>query len=122
MIGLTAMLGVSSWAWAESASVLLEKGIFNEETKGDLDAAIKIYQQIVDDAKANRKYIAEAHYRLGMCHLKKGQEAQAAECFQKVASLFPDQKRLAAEAYKKLKEVYPAAGERLPGAAVPAGL
>jgi len=30
-------LAASAPAWAEPASVLLEKGIFNEETRGDLD-------------------------------------------------------------------------------------
>ncbi|MCP4378257.1 MAG: hypothetical protein GY794_19035, partial [bacterium] len=55
---------------AESPAMLLEKGIFAEETKGDVDAAIKIYKQITDDAKANRKYVAQAMYRLGVCYMK----------------------------------------------------
>ena len=41
--GLAAVLVFSSAAWAESASVLLEKGIYNEQTKGDLDAAIEVF-------------------------------------------------------------------------------
>ena len=54
---------------ADSPSELLEKGIFSEETKGDLDEAIKIYRQILADAKANRGFVAQAQYRLGQCLL-----------------------------------------------------
>jgi len=87
-------LGICSAAWAESASVLLEKGIYTEETVGDLDGAIKIYQQIVTEASANRKYIAEAHYRLGMCYLKKGQEQEAVAAFEELMARFPEEKEL----------------------------
>jgi len=108
------VLGASAPAAAESASVLLEKGIFKEQTAGDLDAAIKIYRQIIDDAEANRKLVAQAHYRLGTCLLKKGDKKQAAACFQKVVSQFHDQKQLAADAGKQLAEIYPGTAERLP--------
>lgn len=36
-------------SFADSPSELLKKGIFSEETKGDLDEAIKIYKQILAD-------------------------------------------------------------------------
>ena len=45
-------------------SDLLEKGIYAEETKGDLEQAIQIYGQIVDNDPANRKIVAQAYYRL----------------------------------------------------------
>ncbi len=57
-------------ASASSTAELLEKAIFTEETVGDLKAAIKIYEQIVAQAEANRSHVAQARYRLGMCHLK----------------------------------------------------
>jgi len=41
-------------ASAASPSELLEKGIYTEETKGDIDGAIAIYQQIADEAKTGR--------------------------------------------------------------------
>ena len=86
---------------AESASVLLEKGIFAEETKGDLDEAINIYNQIVGDAEAGRIHVAEALYRLGNCHLRKKQQARAVEAFRQLVSQFPDQKELT----RRAKEV-----------------
>jgi len=41
-------------AVAQPTSELLEKAIFAEETAGNLDEAIGIYKQILDDAQANR--------------------------------------------------------------------
>ena len=67
--------------WAESASVLLEKAIYSEETVGDLDAAIQLYQKTIQEAEANRPCAAEAYYRLGMCHMKKGQTEPAQNAF-----------------------------------------
>ena len=90
---------------APSSAVLLEKGIYTEETVGDLDAAIKLYQQIVNDAKANRQYGAQAQYRLAMCYLKKKQSAAALQALQAVVADFADQKELVAQAAKKIGEV-----------------
>jgi hypothetical protein len=52
------LLAASPGVAAQSASQLLEKGIYAEETVGDLDGAIKIYKQIVAEAKANREFAA----------------------------------------------------------------
>ena len=73
-------------ALAKPASVLLQEGLYAEETEGDLDAAIKVYEQIVKDNAAQRPYVGKAMYRLGMCYLKKGQKQQALETFQKQTS------------------------------------
>jgi tetratricopeptide (TPR) repeat protein len=85
-----------------SPAVMLEKGIYTEETVGDLDAAIKIYQQIVEDAKAARKYAAQAQYRLGMCYLKKRQSTKAVNCFNELIAAFSDQKELVAKAREQI--------------------
>jgi hypothetical protein len=39
-------------AGPESPTVLLEKGIYLEETAGDIEGAMKLYQQVADQAKA----------------------------------------------------------------------
>ena len=101
-IALGFALGITSTARPESASVMLEKAIYAEETTGDLNAAMKLYRQIVDDAKANRPSVAEAHYRLGMCLLKKGDKAEAAAQLKQVVSQFADQKSIFAKAKKAL--------------------
>lgn len=93
-------VATTSAALAQPASELLEKGIFTEETVGDLDKAIGIYQQILDDAESNRKLAASAQFRLATCYLKKGQDTQATEAFEALITNYPDQKELIAQARK----------------------
>ena len=96
------VLASSPCARAQTASELLEKGIFAEETVGDLDAAIKIYVQITASAEKNRPFAAQAQYRLGMCYLKKGQKQEAANAFRKLIAQFPMQTDLIAQAKVQL--------------------
>ncbi len=104
---------------AESPAQLLEKGIYQEETEGNLDAAIKIYRQIVTDAKETEVLAAEAQFRLGQCLLKQGKESEAVAAFQSLIEDFPNQKEVVAKAKKHLPdqiELLPAPwtdGERL---------
>ena len=99
---VTFVMVLASTAIAEPASELLEKAIFTEETVGDLDAAIGIYKQILDDAQVNRNLAARAQYLLAKCYLKKGQDAEATEAFEKLIENYPDQKELIAEARKHM--------------------
>ena len=46
VIWLISILIFSSSILAENISTLLEEGIYAEETKGDLDEAMSIYQKI----------------------------------------------------------------------------
>ena len=90
---------------AQTMSDLLEQAIFKEETVGDLDAAIKIYEQIVAEAKANRSYAAQAQYRLGMCYLKQGRKDHSAAAFRKLIEQFPKQRELVAQARGRLSKL-----------------
>lgn len=94
-------------AATEPASVLLQEGLYAEEIKGDLDAAIKIYEKIVAQAEKAEPAAAQATFRIGMCLLKKGDKAGAAEYFQQVVSNYPTQKILAKNATEQLKKVKP---------------
>jgi hypothetical protein len=87
----------ASAAGSESPTVLLEKGIYQEETVGDIDAAMKIYQQIGDQAKSVRGAAAQALYRLGGCYLKKKQNLEAMRVFNALLASYPDEKDLAAK-------------------------
>src|SRR5713226_4879277 len=81
---LAVAFGASAAAQAPTTSELLQKGIYLQETVGDLDAAIKIYRQIIQMAQQSRANAAEAEYRLGVCLQKKGQHAESAGTFQKL--------------------------------------
>jgi Tol biopolymer transport system component len=81
---------------------LLEKAIFTEETVGDLDRAIELYEEIVSRTEANRTYGAQAQFRLGMCQLKKGNEDKAVAALQKLVADFPRQAELVEQARARL--------------------
>jgi len=83
---------------AQSSSELLQKGIYLQETVGDIDGAIKIYKQIAQTAQESRANAAQAQFRLGVCLEKKGQQAEAARVFQKVVTDYPEQTGLVTRA------------------------
>lgn len=87
---------------AASAAELLEKGIYTEETKGDIDGAIAIYQQIAAESKATRALAAQAQLRLGQCYLKKNRTADANAALEQLIREFPTEKELVAAARKLL--------------------
>lgn len=85
---------------AQSVATLLEKGIYEEETAGNLDGAIAIYTQIVAQADAARPQVAQATYRLGLCQIKQGNQAEGLATLEKLISTFPEQETLVAQARK----------------------
>lgn len=103
----TAAMAVAATAAAKPASEpvseLLEKAIYKEESAGDLDAAIQIYQQIIQQAEANRHAVAQAHYRLGMCLIKKGDKEKGQEILAKLAEGYPEEKDLVKKAHEQLQ-------------------
>src|SRR5664279_580009 len=102
LFAITSLLTTAQLASAASPSELLEQGIYSEETKGDVDAALKLYQQVVTEAKAGQAVAAQAQYRLGVCFYKKKNYAGAASAFEKLVRDYPDQKDLIALANKYL--------------------
>jgi len=88
------LLAVSLFVWdvqAKPASVQLQDGLYAEEIDGDLDAAMKIYEQIIAEKGADEQTVAQAMYRLGTCQLKKKDEQQARATFEKLVAQFPGQ-------------------------------
>ena len=81
---------------AAAAAELLEKGIYLEETRGELLAASEVYKQIVDDAGAPRSLAAQAQLRLGMCELKLGNKRKAISVLERLTQEFPDREQLMA--------------------------
>lgn len=98
-------------AWAQetdtqtSPSLLLEKGIYQEQTVGDLDAAIKCYQQVIDKIKSDRNVAAQAQYRLIQCYLKKNDQTQARKALDELLNTYPDQKELIKDARKQFPDL-----------------
>lgn len=107
IIFLLAVGLLASPAPAKPAGVLLQEGLYAEEIEGNLNAAIKIYEQVIAEAKKVQRTAAHATYRIGMCYLKKGEKANAAIQFSNLVSKFPDQKALIAKAQRQLAKLRP---------------
>src|SRR5262245_48234620 len=101
-ITLASLFSAGQLLRAASLPELLEKGIYSEETKGDLDAAVKLYEQIVAEGKDSQALAAQAQYRLGVCYYKKKNYADATAAFEKLAKDYPDQKELVVMAQEYL--------------------
>ncbi len=106
-LSLIAGLLPAAQAAAASPSELLEQAIYSEETKGDVDAAMKLYRQVVAEAKAGQAVAAQAQYRLGVCSYKKKNYSEANQAFEKLIADYPDQKNLIALANKYLAGAVP---------------
>lgn len=93
---------------AKSATILLQEGIYAEETEGDLEKAISLYEQVLEQYKDVERLAARATYQLGMCYLKKGDKEKAAEYFDEVASYYSEQISVVKKAQKQLDKIVPA--------------
>jgi hypothetical protein len=90
---------------ADSPSVLLQKAIYAEETEGNVDAAIRIYEQIATEAATNRSVLAQAQYRLAVCYQKKGNKDQAIKLLNELVQQFPGDAALLQKAKTSLTEM-----------------
>ncbi|MHC4752945.1 MAG: tetratricopeptide repeat protein [Planctomycetota bacterium] len=104
IIFLLAVVLPASVALSQSASVLLQEGLHAEQIKGDLDAAIKVYERVLKDFPRNRPVAAKALLHIGLCYEKLGkQEAQKA--YQRIVQEFSDQQKIVAEARTRLSRL-----------------
>ncbi len=87
-----------------SIAELMELGIYSEETKGDIDAAMQVYQQILADTQATKSLAAQALFRLALCHDKKGDLAAATAACEKLIQDYPAEKDLVAAASEYLTD------------------
>ncbi len=106
---LLALAGCVHLAQAEpgskpSISELMELGVYSEETKGDLDAAMQLYQQVIADAHTSRSLAAQALFRLAICHDKKADLAAATAAFETLIHDYPNEKDLVAAASEYLAD------------------
>ncbi|MBN2589094.1 MAG: tetratricopeptide repeat protein [Sedimentisphaerales bacterium] len=102
-------------ASTKQASVLLQEALYAEEIEGDINTAIKIYQQIIDDDSAQENYVAQALYRQGMCYMKVQNENQAKGNFTRLVTNFSDQTNI----IEKVKPLLEDIGNADPAALMP---
>src|SRR5215469_14286245 len=90
LIGFLGLLLAAIPARAQTTSELLQKGIYAQETEGNLDNAILIYRQIVNSAPSQRDVAAQAQYRLAQAQLQKGNLTEASREFERLARDYAD--------------------------------
>lgn len=88
-------------ATRESPAVVLERGIYQEETAGNLEAAANVYRQIIDESLAARSITAEALSRLTLVEQRRRQYAEAAAAMAQLKKEYPEQKEWIAKTEKQ---------------------
>ena len=58
----------------QTSGQLFEKALYTEEVKGELQNAIDLYQQILENYPENRQVTAKALYQMRMCYEKLGSQ------------------------------------------------
>ena len=102
LLAVAMLVVLAAPAAAATPSELLQKAIYTEETVGDLDAAMKLYEQVIAEGKSAQEAAAQAQFRLALCLEKKGRDAEAQAAFEAVIENFPNAKELVAQARKHL--------------------
>jgi len=106
-LSISTLLTAAPAIWAQSASDLMEQGVYSEETKGDLTGAVQLYQKVIAQAKEDRELAARAQYHLGVCFYKQNDFTDADTAFCAVVKDYSDQKDIAALARKYLAAAHP---------------
>lgn len=88
----------------QTAGQLFEKAIYMEEATGDLDKAIDLFQQILEEFPDNRELAAKSTLHLGICYEKQGLK-KARGTYQDVINNYPDRQGEVALAKERLNRL-----------------
>ncbi|MCJ7580868.1 MAG: tetratricopeptide repeat protein [Candidatus Aminicenantes bacterium] len=98
----------------QSVDELYESAVFEKESEGDLEAAIKLFQEIISRFPESRKVAAKAQLQIGMCYEMLGlKEAQKA--YKDVVTNYPEQAEAVRMAREKLSRLQQALTLSKPG-------
>ncbi len=108
------MLVLASSGYAQqSAGVLFQSGLSQEQVKGDLDAAIKVYERIIINFPKNRPVVAKALLHIGLCYEKLGKQ-EAQKTYRHLIKEFADQPEAVSRARARLAALGQQEGEEGP--------
>ncbi len=86
-------LGIAALAatlFAQTAAEQLQKGIFAQDTAGDLDGAIAVYREVLKSPQTPRSVAATAQFRLSTALALKGDTEGAAREYREFTAKFSD--------------------------------
>ena len=107
-IFLSCVLLSASSLLASSVEETYQAALMQEKGEGNLEEAIRLYQQVVEaheKGEGDEKMAARAHLRLGVCQEKLGL-AQARQTYEAVRDKYPDQPQVRAEATRRLRSTH----------------
>ncbi|MBE3140677.1 MAG: PD40 domain-containing protein, partial [Thermoplasmata archaeon] len=81
--------------------ILFEKAKFTMETKGDLNGAINLFNDIIKKYPKEREYAAKSQLYIGLCYEKLG-TAEARKAYESVVREYADQSEIVAQARVRL--------------------
>jgi tetratricopeptide (TPR) repeat protein len=84
----------------------IRKGIVEEDTNHNLNAAIQSYQTVVAQYDGDRQATATALFRIAECYRKLGKSTEAIAAYSRVVKDFADQARLAEQSRNQLTNTY----------------
>lgn len=85
----------------QSVEELYESAVFEKESEGNLEAAIKLFQEVISRFPDKREMAARAQLQIGLCYEKLGLE-EAQKAFKKVIDNYPEQVEAVKLAMQKL--------------------
>lgn len=88
----------------QAAEELFEKALYTEEAQGDLQKAIGLYEQILNQFPENREIASKAQLHVGLCYEKLGLQ-EATNAYQKVVQNYGEQKEVVAQARERLSRL-----------------
>jgi Tol biopolymer transport system component len=103
--------GMSSGYAQQTAEQLYQSGLYKEEIEGQLDAAIKIFETIINQYPENRSVVAKTYLHIGLCHEKLG-NAEARKAYESVVRDYADQGDAATQARARLAALGGSGGTR----------
>ena len=91
---------------AQTPEQLYQKGLIKEEGEGALQEAISLFNQVVNNTKADKLLQAKSLLHVGLCYEKMGNQ-EAIKAYKKLVSNFPSQKNEVAIARERLSKLIP---------------
>ena len=112
---ILAILMLVALCGAQDRMEAIRKGIVEEDTNHNLNAAIQDYQSVVAQYDGERQATATALFRIAECYRKLGKRDEAIATYSRVLKDFADQAKLANQSRNQLTNTYkipqqPAAG------------
>jgi len=92
---------VSGFQDSPQYKILFEKAKFTMETKGDLNGAINLFNDIIKKYPKEREYAAKSQLYIGLCYEKLG-VAEARKAYERVVRDYTDQSDIVAQAKVRL--------------------